>query len=126
MTLFVGNFPYETTSEELMTVFAVFGQVESVKLIRDRFSGCPRGFGFITMERTCAMAAMGALHRSSFGGRPLNVREAGPVRREVTVAGKPDSSSSDPQSKGERFAAEYWLQNRDQLPSSERRAGGLR
>ncbi|MDR1870780.1 MAG: RNA-binding protein [Deltaproteobacteria bacterium] len=79
--LFVANFPYDTEQSELETVFSRFGQVESVKIITDRVTGCSRGFGFVKMEEAGAEAAMTSLDKATFGGRPLRVRKAHPGGR---------------------------------------------
>ena len=49
MRIYVGNLSYNVTEEELRQEFAAFGEVESVSLVTDRFSGRPRGFGFVDM-----------------------------------------------------------------------------
>jgi RNA recognition motif-containing protein len=111
ITLFVGNFPFETKESELMAVFSQFGRVDSIKLISDRVTGRPRGFGFIQIERAGGQAAIAALHRADFGGRPLNVREAGPVRREITLADNASTpgSSASPDREADLFVRDYWL-----------------
>jgi RNA recognition motif-containing protein len=122
-TLFVGNFPFETTQSELMAVFTPFGRVESIKLINDRLTGRPRGFGFVKIEKTAAKSAITALHRSEFGGRPLNVRDAGPVRREITLAeGKGSSSSLELGRESDLFVQDYWLNNDPQVSPKEKRS----
>jgi RNA recognition motif-containing protein len=121
LTLFVGNFPFETQQSELMAVFARFGRVESIKLITDRVTGRPRGFGFVKIEKAAAQAAISALHRSDFGGRPLNVREAGPIRREITLVAEGQGSSNPSRRDTELFVQDYWLDNDGQLPSKGKR-----
>jgi RNA recognition motif-containing protein len=118
VTLFVGNFPFETQQSELMTVFTRFGRVESIKLITDRVTGRSRGFGFVKIEKSAAKAAIEALHRSDFSGRPLNVREAGPIRREVTLADGQEEGSS---GRADLFVKDYWLNQENQLPSRDKR-----
>uniref|UniRef100_UPI001C4502FA RNA recognition motif domain-containing protein n=1 Tax=Desulfosarcina cetonica TaxID=90730 RepID=UPI001C4502FA len=51
MNIYIGNLSFSTTEDHLKSVFAEFGNVESVKIITDRFSGRPKGFGFIEMPR---------------------------------------------------------------------------
>jgi RNA recognition motif-containing protein len=120
ITLFVGNFPFETKQSELMAVFSTFGRVESIKLIHDRMTGRPRGFGFVKIEKSAGLAAIEALHRADFGGRPLNVREAGPVRREVTLASGQEGASY-PGREAEMFVQDYWLNYESQLRSRVKR-----
>jgi RNA recognition motif-containing protein len=76
--LYVGNIPYQTTEEQLRTLFEADGaQVAEVKIVLDRETGRPRGFAFVEMSTDAqAVAAVEALHGRQFGGRPLNVSEA--------------------------------------------------
>src|SRR3979490_2256315 len=77
--LFVVNLSFNTTQEQLQDLFAAHGNVVEVDLIMDKFSGRPRGFGFVTMEtQEGAQAAVQALNGTDFGGRPLTVNEARP------------------------------------------------
>jgi RNA recognition motif-containing protein len=76
--LYVGNLPYQTTEEQLRTLFESDGaQVAEVKIVLDRETGRPRGFAFVEMSTDAqASAAVETLHGRQFGGRPLNVSEA--------------------------------------------------
>lgn len=75
--LFVANFPYATTSEELQAMFAEHGAVVHVKIATDRETGRSRGFGFVEMETEEGCAeAIRKLDGFVVGGRPLAVREA--------------------------------------------------
>ena len=76
--LYVGNIPYQTTEEQLRTLFEQDGgQVSDVKIVLDRETGRPRGFAFVEMTTDAqATAAVEALHGKPFGGRPLTVSEA--------------------------------------------------
>jgi RNA recognition motif-containing protein len=79
MNLYVGNLSYEATEEDLQEAFAPFGQVESVTIIRDKFSGQPRGFGFVEMPNNSeALAAISGLAGKEIRGRSVNVNEARP------------------------------------------------
>jgi RNA recognition motif-containing protein len=79
MNLYVGNLSFETNEDELQTAFAPFGRVESVTIIRDKFSGDSRGFAFVEMpEREEALAAMSGLAGTEVHGRMLTVNEARP------------------------------------------------
>ena len=77
-TLYVGNLVYAVTKEELTELFSQFGEVFSVKLINDRESGKPKGFGFVEMEDSAAQKAIDALNEQDFRGRNLRVNEARP------------------------------------------------
>jgi cold-inducible RNA-binding protein len=69
--LFVGNLSYNTTEESLRTLFSEFGEVTSVNVINDKFTGNSRGFGFVEMEN--ADAAIAALNNKEVDGRPIRV-----------------------------------------------------
>jgi RNA recognition motif-containing protein len=74
--LYVGNLSFDTTEESLRALFAQHGTVESAKLIADRDTGRPRGFGFVEMANADAARAMQALNGKEFEGRALKVNEA--------------------------------------------------
>ncbi|MGH9930875.1 MAG: RNA recognition motif domain-containing protein [Pyrinomonadaceae bacterium] len=79
MKLYVGNLAFQTTSEELQTMFAQVGTVESVSLIEDRETGRSRGFGFVEMStKEEGAAAISQFNGKDMGGRALNVNEAKP------------------------------------------------
>jgi RNA recognition motif-containing protein len=79
MNIYVGNLAYEVTEDDLRTVFAPFGEVTAVTVIRDRFSGVSRGFGFVEMPApAAAQAAIAGLHGQALKGRTLRVNEARP------------------------------------------------
>ncbi len=75
--IYVGNLPFSASDDEIRTMFAEFGTVESVNLITDRDTGRPRGFGFVEMSDG-ADEAIQALHQKEMDGRSLNVNEARP------------------------------------------------
>ncbi|HEV8017372.1 MAG TPA: RNA-binding protein [Steroidobacteraceae bacterium] len=74
--LYVGNLSFDTTEESLRALFAQHGAVESAKLISDRDTGRPRGFGFVEMSNADASRAIQALNGKEFEGRALKVNEA--------------------------------------------------
>ncbi len=79
MQIYVGNMSYGTTQEALKSLFAQYGLVDSVKIIIDRETGRPKGFGFITMSDTVAAKnAIEELNGKEFDGRVLRVNEARP------------------------------------------------
>jgi RNA recognition motif-containing protein len=75
-TIYVGNLPYSVTEESLTELFEPYGEVASVNVITDRDTGLPKGFGFVEMAPAQAMAAIGALDGTEFGGRTIRVNEA--------------------------------------------------
>ena len=77
--IYVGNLPYETTSDDLLELFGTYGSVISSQVVMDRFSGRSRGFGFVEMSDDGeAQAAIDALNGQPYGNRPLTVNEARP------------------------------------------------
>ncbi len=75
--IYVGNLPFSATEAAVHELFGEYGTVESVKLITDRDTGRPRGFGFVEMADG-AEDAIKALDQQDFGGRPLTVNPARP------------------------------------------------
>ncbi len=79
MKIYVGNLSYEVTEEELRQEFLAFGEVESVNIITDKYSGRPKGFGFVEMPSVSeGQAAITALNGKSLKDRTLNVNAARP------------------------------------------------
>jgi RNA recognition motif-containing protein len=79
MNIYVGNLPHSTTEDELREAFEAFGAVDSVAVLKDKFTGQPRGFGFVEMPNDAeAKAAIEGLNGRELGGRPLTVNEARP------------------------------------------------
>ncbi|RPJ45064.1 MAG: RNA-binding protein [Candidatus Latescibacterota bacterium] len=76
--IYVGNLPFSATEEEIRTLFEHHGAVHSVSLVTDRYTGQPRGFGFVEMDETAAKAAISAVNGQEVGGRALKVDEAKP------------------------------------------------
>ena len=86
--LYIGNLSYNTTENQLQDLFAHHGPVTNVDLIMDKFSGRPRGFGFITMEtKEGAEAAIQALNGKNVDGRDLMVNEARPREERAPGSG---------------------------------------
>ena len=67
-TIYVGNLPFTATEQDVKTLFERHGKVESVKLINDRETGKPRGFGFVDMPQSEAQSAIQALNGSRWPG----------------------------------------------------------
>jgi len=79
MNIYVGNLSYEVTEEDLKQAFEDFGQVESVKIITDKYSGQSKGFGFVEMPAKAeGQSAIDGLNGKELKGRTLNVNEARP------------------------------------------------
>jgi len=79
MNIYVGNLSYEVSGENLRQAFEAFGQVSSASIVKDKYSGQPRGFGFVEMpDQAEAQAAIQNLNGKELLGRPMNVNEARP------------------------------------------------
>ncbi len=79
MNIYVGSFSYHVTEEDLKQAFDAFGEVESVKIIKDMDSGRSKGFGFVEMPRQAeAQSAINDLNGKELKGRTINVNEARP------------------------------------------------
>lgn len=77
--LYVGNLTYDTTEEQLRTLFSEAGTVSAVDMIKDRDTHMPKGFAFITMSTQAeAEKAINTFNSKEVGGRPLTVNVAKP------------------------------------------------
>ncbi len=79
MEIYVGSLPYSVTESDLTDAFTAFGEVSSVRLVSDKFSGKSKGFGFVEMPNSAeADAAIAALNENDFKGRDIKVNQAKP------------------------------------------------
>ena len=79
MNIYVGNLPFSTSQEELRSIFAAFGEVSAARIVSDRETGRPKGFGFVDMPNAEeAKNAIEALNGNDIGGRKAVVNEARP------------------------------------------------
>ena len=79
MNIYAGNLSYEVTEEDLKKAFEVFGEVETVKVIKDNYTGRSKGFGFVEMPDTAeAQSAINELNDTELKGRTLKVNKARP------------------------------------------------
>jgi len=77
MNMYIGNLAFGVTEEELKELFSAYGEVASVSLVKDRFSGQSKGFGFIEMPNNSeADVAIKALNKTMLKGRDLKVNQA--------------------------------------------------
>jgi RNA recognition motif-containing protein len=96
MKLFVGNFAFSTTEDELRSAFEPFGQVDSVSIVRERSTNESRGFAFVSMPTDSeAQAAMNELNGKEFAGRNLNINEARPLAPRPPMRGGFSSNRPD-------------------------------
>lgn len=95
MNIYVGNLPYSTNSDNLREIFEGYGQVATVSIVSDKFTGQSRGFGFVEMENDDeARAAIEALNGMQYSGRALVANEARPreERRSGGGGGRRDNN----------------------------------
>ena len=86
MRIYIGNFGFDTSEQEVRQAFEAHGQVQEVSMMKDRDTGRSKGFAFVEMPtQTEALAAINSLNGTDFGGRPATVNEARP---------RPERSSS--------------------------------
>ncbi|MCP4640850.1 MAG: RNA-binding protein [bacterium] len=79
MNIYVGNLSYSTNEDDLRSAFEAYGEVSSSAVIKDKFTGESRGFGFVEMTSSEeAQKAIDGLNGQDLGGRALNVNEAKP------------------------------------------------
>jgi len=79
MNIYVGNLPYSVSEDDLKNVFGEFGDVASVSIITDKYSGRSKGFGFVEMPNDGeANEAISSLNETDLKGRNMRVNEAKP------------------------------------------------
>ena len=89
MKIFVGNLSRDVTDEDLRAAFSAFGEIDSVAVIKDKFTGEARGFGFVEMPKQAeAQAAISGLNGKQLKGQAINVNEARP-KTDARGAGGP-------------------------------------
>ncbi len=90
MKIFVGNLSRQATDEDLRQAFASFGQVDSATVVKDKFTGESRGFGFVEMPSDAeARSAISGMNGKELKGRTLNVNEARPREEKREGRGGP-------------------------------------
>ena len=82
MNMYIGNLAHDVTEDDLKNAFSEFGEVSSVKIIIDKFSGRSKGFGFVEMPSNSeADKAIKALNGKAFNGRSIKVNQAEAKRK---------------------------------------------
>jgi len=95
MNIYAGNLSHEVTEDDLRQAFEPFGQVESVNIVKDRFSGESRGFGFVTMPSGKeAQAAITGMNNKDLKGCSIKVNEAQPRTHDRRGGGRRGSFGS--------------------------------
>ncbi len=79
MNIYVGNIPHQASEDDLREAFEAYGEVSSLVIIKDKFTGQSRGFGFVEMtNQQDGENAINGLNEKDFQGRNLTVNEAKP------------------------------------------------
>jgi len=95
MNIYVGSLSRDVTEDDLRQAFEAFGQVASVTIIKDKFSGESRGFGFVEMPaKTEALSAIAGMNGKELKERAINVNEARPRPEGRRGGGSPSASSA--------------------------------
>lgn len=85
MKLYVGNLPWKIDDRALKELFSSYGQVEDAIVIKNKFNGRSKGFGFVTFSNDeDGQKAMSEMHEKQVEGRPLTVNQARPMDRDVS------------------------------------------
>ena len=93
MNIYVGNLPYNATEETVRQAFESFGQVTSARIIKDKYTGQSRGFGFVEMgEQAQAQTAINSLNGKELLGKQMSVNEARPRTDRGRQGGRMDYS----------------------------------
>lgn len=104
MNIYVGNLAYEMTEEDLKTTFETYGQVTSATIIKDKFTGKSKGFGFVEMpEKNEGTAAISGLDGKEIKGRTMRVNEAHPRTERGPGGGGGRGRDRDSRGGGGRF-----------------------
>ena len=90
MDIYVGQLPYNVDESELKELFIEFGEIASINLVMDRYSGRSKGFGFIDMPNNSeADTAIRALNKSMLKGRDIKVNQVQKQRRDKRSKRRP-------------------------------------
>ncbi|MCI0395085.1 MAG: RNA-binding protein [Chloroflexi bacterium] len=120
MRIYIGNLWQQTTESDLQEAFEAYGEVTSVTIIKDKFSGESRGFGFVEMpSETEGQAAIAGLNGSQLGGRTLTVNVARP--REERPAGPRGGGDRGPRGDKRDFQRDFRKDNRRDSDRDRRR-----
>jgi RNA recognition motif-containing protein len=85
MNIYVGQLPFSMSEDELREMFVEYGEISSLNLIKDKFSGQSKGFGFIDMPNNSeADKAIKGLNKSMLNGREIKVNQAEERRKKST------------------------------------------
>ncbi len=101
MNIYVGNIPYKSSEDDLGNLFAEFGDVTSVKIIQDKFTGRSKGFGFVEMADDAGGAAVEALDGFEHFGRNLRVSQANPREESDSESGSDSQTETESESESE-------------------------
>ena len=99
MNIYVGNLPYKITDTDMRELFAAYGEVSSVSMVKDKMTGQSKGFGFVEMPNDAeAAAAIQGLNEKAVQGRNIKVNEAKPREDRPRTGGGGDRGGFRPRS----------------------------
>ncbi|MFP7756374.1 RNA recognition motif domain-containing protein [Thermodesulfobacteriota bacterium B35] len=82
MNIYVGQLPFSVGEEELKELFSEFGEIASINVVTDRYSGRPKGFAFVDMPNNSeADTAIKSLNRTMLKGREIKVNQVQPQKK---------------------------------------------
>jgi len=85
LSIFVGNLAYKTRGRQLASIFEPYGEIISIRIVKDRETGKAKGFGFVEMQEADALRAIADLDGSDFFGRALKVSAANSQKGDVEI-----------------------------------------
>ena len=93
MNIYVGNLSSDATDETIKQAFESFGEVASARVIKDKYTGQSRGFGFVEMAvQSQAQTAINSLNGKELLGKQISVNEARPRADQGRQGGRMDYS----------------------------------
>jgi len=127
MKLYVGNLSWSVDDRALKNIFASYGEITEAVLIKDKFSGRSKGFGFVTFANDAdAKKAIAEMHEKNVEGRPLTVSEAKPMiprdndsRRNNSDNGPSEAPMANPSQINNRFEDEDDMDDEDNMDTVE-------
>ena len=104
MNIYVGNLSYEATDETIKQAFESFGEVTSARVIKDKYTGQSRGFGFVEMPaQSQAQTAIKSLNGKELLGKEINVNEARARANDGRTGGQRRGGRMDYSGRGNRY-----------------------
>ena len=104
MNIYVGNLSYDATDETIKQAFEPFGEITSARVIKDKYTGQSRGFGFVEMSvQSQALTAIKSLNGKDLLGKPISVNEARARADQGRTGGQGGRGRMDYSGRGSRY-----------------------